>query len=98
MARSRSLPEREALSDSVIDANVAAMAVGVATGIVFEPDNPSELERALGRAFDLFADRARWQSLIRAAMRQPVGWRSSAEAYKAVYQAAREDRRAPRDQ
>ena len=71
---------------------------GVATGIVFEPDNPEELERALGRAFDLFADRARWQSLIRAAMRQPVGWRTSAEAYKAVYEAAREERRASGDQ
>ena len=74
------------------------MAVGAATGIVFEPDNPDELERALGRAFDLFADRERWQSLIRAAMRQPVGWRSSAEAYRAVYEAAREERRGTRDQ
>ena len=52
------------------------------------PPNPEELERALGRAFDLFADPACWQRLIHAAMRQPVGWRWSADAYKAVYEEA----------
>jgi starch synthase len=81
------------LSDSVIDANAAGVAVGAATGIVFGPDSREELERALARAFDLFADRAEWQRLIRAAMKQPVGWRRSAESYKAIYDQAREGRR-----
>jgi starch synthase len=81
------------LSDSVIDANAAGVAVGAATGIVFGPDSREELERALARAFDLFADGAEWQRLIRAAMKQPVGWRRSAESYKAIYDQAREGRR-----
>jgi starch synthase len=79
------------LWDSIIDANAAAMAVGAATGILFGPDSLDELERALGRAFEIFADPAGWQSLIRAAMRQPVGWSRSAEAYKRIYEQARAD-------
>jgi starch synthase len=77
------------LSDSIIDANAAALAVGTATGILFGPDDRAELEQAIGRAFELFADRPVWQSLIRGAMRQPVGWSRSAEAYKLIYEQAR---------
>src|SRR5262249_42255231 len=62
------------LYDSVIDANAAGMAVGAATGILFGPDSFDEFARALGRAFDLFADHAGWQSLMRAAMSPPGGW------------------------
>jgi len=80
------------LADSVIDANEAAMAVGTATGVVFGPDDLTELERAIARSFELFADRTSWERLIRAAMRQPVGWSRSAAEYKRVYEQARTDR------
>ncbi len=80
------------LADSIIDANEAAVAVGTATGILFGPDDLAELERAIARSFELFADRVTWESLICAAMRQPVGWRRSAEVYKHVYELARADR------
>ena len=77
------------LADSIIDANEAALAVGTATGILFGPDDLTELERAIARSFELFADRAAWEGLIRAAMRQPVGWSHSAAGYKHVYELAR---------
>jgi starch synthase len=79
------------LADSIIDANEAARAVGAATGILFGPDDLTELERALARAFELFADQVAWESLIHAAMRQPVGWGRSAAAYKHIYELARAD-------
>ena len=80
------------LGDSVIDANEAALAVGAATGVLFEPDDLTELERGIARTFELFSDRKAWNSLIQAAMRQPVGWEHSAGAYKHVYELARGDR------
>jgi starch synthase len=73
------------LADSVIDANAAAIEAGVATGIVFHPIDAAALLHALGRAFELFREPSAWQGMIRAAMRQPVGWARSAARYKALY-------------
>ena len=73
------------LADSVIDANTAALDAGVATGIVFAPIDAQGLGRALSRAFHLFADAQAWRRLIRAAMKQPVGWSRSAARYKTLY-------------
>ena len=44
------------LADTVIDANEAALAAGVATGVQFYPPDIGALDHALGRAFDLYAD------------------------------------------
>lgn len=74
------------LADSVIDANVAAMEAGVATGIVFSPIDADGLRHALSRTQALFADKAAWQGLIAAAMRQQVGWSRSAAHYRALYE------------
>ncbi len=75
------------LADSVIDANSAAAEVGAATGIVFDPIDAEGLGHALSRAFELFTDGASWRILVRAAMKQPVGWSRSALRYRALYDA-----------
>lgn len=73
------------LADTVIDANHAALAMGVATGLQMAPVNAQALGFALNRALQLFADPPTWQAMQRAAMRQPVGWRVSAERYATLY-------------
>ncbi|MBS0559047.1 MAG: glycogen synthase GlgA [Proteobacteria bacterium] len=73
------------LADSVIDANVAALQAGVATGFVFEPVDAEGMRHALRRALAAFADRTAWRGMIQAAMRQPVGWTRSAAQYRALY-------------
>jgi starch synthase len=74
------------LADTVIDANHAALAMGVATGLQFVPVAARALGFALERALTLFAhDPVGWRVMQQAAMRQPVGWRVSAERYAALY-------------
>ncbi len=74
------------LSDSVIDASPAALAVGAATGIVFHPVDALALGQALQRLLALHGDAAAWEAMRKAAMRQPVGWETSAAAYAALYE------------
>jgi len=76
------------LADTVIDANWAAQAAGVATGFVFAPVTAPALGDAIERAIDTFADRKTWRAMMTKAMRQRVGWDKSASAYKALYDSA----------
>lgn len=73
------------LADTVIDANEAALAEGVATGFQFAPVTATALADALDRACDLFADRPRWTAAMRRAMKHEVGWTVSAARYAALY-------------
>ncbi len=73
------------LADTVIDANEAALRAGVATGFQFSPVAAAPLADALDRACDAFADETLWSGMVRRAMRHPVGWEASAEAYAGVY-------------
>jgi starch synthase len=73
------------LADTVIDANDAAMRAGCATGFTFSPVALGPLADALDRACDAFADRALWTSIVRRAMKHPVGWENSARRYAAIY-------------
>ena len=73
------------LSDTVIDANEAALNDGVATGFQFAPPTAAALGLALSRAFDLFAQPAAWQGMQRRAMTREVGWQRPAERYAALY-------------
>lgn len=77
------------LSDSVISATPAALAAGAATGIVFSPVDAMALSLALQRLLALHADAPAWGALRKAAMRQPVGWETSARAYAALYEELR---------
>ncbi|WP_217659561.1 glycogen synthase GlgA [Muricoccus roseus] len=73
------------LADTVIDANEAALATGVATGLQFAPTTVPALEGALARLAALWRDRAAWNRVQANAMRAPVGWARSASRYAALY-------------
>lgn len=75
------------LADTVIDANHAALAAGVASGLQFAPVTAEALGFALRRAHELFEAPDRWRAMQLFAMRQPVGWHASAERYAALYRA-----------
>ncbi len=73
------------LADSVIDANAAALADGVATGIQFAPATHEALADALDRAFALYRQPPVWQTMQRRAMGHEVGWQAAARDYKSLY-------------
>jgi starch synthase len=73
------------LADTIIDANTAALASGVSTGIQFAPVTMPMLEAALGRAAALWRDREAWVRLQRNGMASDVGWSLPAKRYAAVY-------------
>lgn len=81
------------LADTVIDANSASLATGVATGFQFAPITTAWLADAVERACDVYADQAAWRRMMQRAMAQPVGWDNSAKAYSALYEAVRRERR-----
>lgn len=74
------------LADTVIDANEAAIASGVATGFQFAPTTVEALADAIDRACDAFADQALWRAMMHRAMAHPVGWDRSAAAYRSLYE------------
>ncbi|MGX9855858.1 glycogen synthase GlgA [Limimaricola variabilis] len=76
------------LADTVINASPAALDRGVATGLQFHPVAKDPLAVALDRLCDLHAEPEVWAQLQANAMRQPVGWTSSARAYAALYRDA----------
>jgi phosphoglucomutase len=73
------------LADTVIDANEAALADGVATGFQFAPVTAEALGFALERAFALYRDPGRWRAMQRRAMTRKVDWSAPAEAYDRLY-------------
>lgn len=74
------------LADTVIDANEAALADAVATGIQFAPVTAEALGAALDRTFVLWADRPAWRRLQLRGMSRNVGWQPPAARYRALYQ------------
>src|SRR6056297_1487750 len=74
------------LADTVIDANHAALAAGVATGFVFDDVSVAGIGTAIARAVEIHVDKPLWQKMQQAAMRQPVGWETSARAYLQMYE------------
>lgn len=73
------------LADTVINASPAALAMGVATGIQFQPVTTDSLRSAFNRLCDLYSVPEVWAMLQRNAMKQPVGWGMSATAYAHLY-------------
>lgn len=73
------------LSDTVIDANPAAMAENSATGIVFAEANYDEFALAISRAIRLYADQSAWRRLQKSGMRANFDWSASAGAYARLY-------------
>lgn len=73
------------LADTVITANPAALAAGVATGITFHPTDAAAFGLALQNLITLHADQKTWAKMIDNAMHHPVGWDNSAARYAALY-------------
>ena len=74
------------LSDTVIDANDAALAAGVATGIQFWPATADALQSALDRLAALWQDRKAWERVQQNGMQADVSWRGPAGRYLDLYQ------------
>ncbi len=77
------------LSDTVVDADPDSLATGRATGFVFDLAVPAAFERCVRRAQASFETPGQWRALMTSAMAQPLGWDGPAQAYLALYAAAR---------
>jgi starch synthase len=73
------------LADTVVDCALEELAEERATGFVFERFEPAHYERALRRAFALWARPAEWRRVQRRAMAQDFGWDAAAARYLALY-------------
>ncbi|GLQ53544.1 glycogen synthase [Devosia nitrariae] len=73
------------LNDTVIDANVAALYAGVATGIQFAPPDEHALADAIRRALDLYRQPESWKKMQRRGMKSDVSWETSAARYADIY-------------
>ena len=74
------------LADTVIDANVAALAAQVATGIQFDDVSYRALASAIDRTVALFAEQRTWRKLQRNAMACDFSWSSSGKTYAQLYE------------
>jgi starch synthase len=81
------------LSDTIIDANEAALAARVATGVQFHPVTAEHLAMALARTAAVWPDRVPWQRMQQNAMATDVSWNRAARRYAAVYHELVEARR-----
>ncbi len=73
------------LADSVIDANPAALARGVATGIHLRETSVAGIRAALDRLRAILADEHCHRRMLRNAMHCDVSWQSSARLYRDLY-------------
>jgi starch synthase len=73
------------LADTVIDANVAALDAGVATGVQFDGVTPQALRRAIACTVALHQDHARWRQIQRRGMAADFSWDNSGARYAALY-------------
>jgi starch synthase len=73
------------LADTVVDCTLEDLAEERATGFVFERFEAADLQRALRRAFTLWARPREWRAVQQRAMAQRFGWHESAQHYLALY-------------
>jgi starch synthase len=73
------------LSDTIVDANDAGLALDASTGIQFQPVSQAMLEDAISRAVALFRDEAVWRAMQKRGMGLDLSWSSRAGAYAALY-------------
>ena len=55
-------------------------------GFLFDEATPDALTGALRRAFEAFADRPRWDAIVRRTMAVDHSWTRSARAYLELYE------------
>lgn len=80
------------LADTVIDANPAALAAGVATGVQMNAVSPEALAMAVSRTVELYADAKAWKQVQKNAMKADFSWGGSGAAYAALYRQLIEER------
>jgi starch synthase len=73
------------LADTIVDANEAALAAGVATGFLFDGMTRDGLARAIQRAIAVFGDREAWRSMQEQGMKADFSWRRSGQRYAELY-------------
>lgn len=73
------------LADTVIDANLAALMGGVATGVQFDGVNYPSLADAISRTVTLHQQGEVWRSIQRAGMKTDFSWTRSGKAYADLY-------------
>ncbi|KDE21242.1 glycogen synthase [Acetobacter aceti 1023] len=73
------------LSDTIVDANSAAIAEGVANGILFAPTNSETLLTAVRRAYALFQQKSTWARLQRNGALHDVSWEGKAAGYAQLF-------------
>ncbi len=73
------------LADTIIDANEAAVAAGVATGFQFAPDSGDALLHAVRRVVEAHAEPKIWASIQSQGMKADLSWDRSAAKYVELY-------------
>lgn len=73
------------LADTVIDANVAGLQAGVATGIQFDGVTFQSVTAAISRAVALYRQPEQWRRLQRNGMQCDFSWAQSGKAYADLY-------------
>jgi len=73
------------LNDTVVNANPAALAAGVATGVVFHPTDGLALAQAMRRLVALHDDKRTWRQIQRNGMKADLDWGRSSAAYASLY-------------
>jgi starch synthase len=76
------------LADTVVDADLATLADGTATGIVFSRFDEADYRHALRRALALYRQPRAWAQVRHTGMQQNFSWAQAAQRYRAVYLAA----------
>lgn len=82
------------LSETIIDANDAAISARVATGFQFHPATAENLRLSIHRAFAAYRDPKKWARLQNQGMKANFSWERSAEQYAALYASLLPGRRA----
>ena len=75
------------LADTVIDANEAALAAGVATGFQFAPDDGEAFLQAVRDVVAVHAIKPTWTLMQKQGMKADVSWARSAARYVELYEA-----------
>lgn len=73
------------LADTIVDANEAALAAGVATGFLFSPVSTDALMQAVHRALAAYSAPTVWSGIQKQGMKSDVSWSRSADRYIDLY-------------
>ena len=76
------------LADTVVDADLATLDDGTATGIVFANFSEADYRHAVRRALALYRQPRAWSRVRQTGMHQDFSWTQAARQYRVVYQAA----------